>query len=42
MKQNRRKHDPLFKARGALEAISGEEAIVELGMMPKATEQYDY
>ncbi len=30
MKQNRRKHSPSFKARVALEALKGEETIVEL------------
>ena len=30
MKQNRRKHSPLFKARVAMEALKGEETIVEL------------
>jgi len=30
MKQNRRKHSPLFKARVALEALKGEETIAEL------------
>jgi len=30
MKQNRRKHNPSFKARVALEAFKGEETIAEL------------
>ena len=30
MKQNRRKHNPSFKARVALEALKGEETIAEL------------
>jgi len=30
MKQNRRKHNPAFKARVALEAIKGEQTIAEL------------
>ncbi len=30
MKQNRRKHSPSFKARIALEALKGEETVVEL------------
>ena len=30
MKQNRRKHNPSLKARGALEALKGEETIAEL------------
>ena len=30
MKQNRKKHSPSFKARVALEALKGEETIVEL------------
>ena len=30
MKQNRRKHSPLFKARVALEALKGEETTAEL------------
>ena len=30
MKQNRRKHNPSFKARIALEALKGEETIAEL------------
>ncbi len=30
MKQNRRKHNPSFKARVALEALKGEEAMAEL------------
>ena len=31
MKQNHRKHSPLFKAKVALEALKGEETIAELG-----------
>jgi len=30
MKQNRRKHNPSFKARVALEALKGEEPVAEL------------
>ena len=30
MKQNRRKHNPSFKARVAMEALKGEETIAEL------------
>ncbi len=30
MKQNRRRHSPSFKARVALEALKGEEAVAEL------------
>ena len=30
MKQNRRKHNPAFKAKVALEALKGEQAIAEL------------
>ena len=30
MRQNRRKHNPSFKARVALEALKGEETIAEL------------
>ena len=30
MKQNRRKHSPSFKAKVALEALKGEQAIAEL------------
>lgn len=32
MKQNRRKHNPSFKARVALEALKGEESIAELAI----------
>jgi len=31
MKQNHRKHSPLFKAKVALEALKGEETTAELG-----------
>ena len=30
MKQNRRKHNPAFKAKVAMEALKGEETIAEL------------
>jgi transposase-like protein len=30
LKQNRRKHNPLFKAKVALEALKGEQTIAEL------------